>query len=219
MLDAGSDHGFSSVGPLNMPGHRLEMRLFPVDPRGGIGFIQHALSQSCAIAGSGIRRLPFADQPIFPINGDMRLIANPLNRAKRSSASKKPSCFIFHHSQSTQERWNHTESPKTREFFEPSICGGQHRLFIRFAKLGVWERLLKLVQEQRGVALGTTFLDGTNIRAHHKAAGAKKGSFFGRARPSGSTWLLSRRLWHESLRYRGWIWKSFRFCFGSRTGS
>jgi transposase len=47
------------------------------------------------------------------------------------------------------------------------------RLFIRWAHLGVWERLLNLVQ-QRGVALGMTFLDGTNIRAHQKAAGADK---------------------------------------------
>ncbi|GBR61118.1 transposase [Acetobacter senegalensis DSM 18889] len=38
----------------------------------------------------------------------------------------------------------------------------------------MWERLLALVQEQQGVALGMTFLDGTNIRAHHKAAGAPK---------------------------------------------
>jgi transposase len=43
-----------------------------------------------------------------------------------------------------------------------------------WARLGVWERLLDLVQ-QRGVALGMTFLDGTNIRAHQKAAGAEKG--------------------------------------------
>src|SRR5207237_5870946 len=47
------------------------------------------------------------------------------------------------------------------------------RLFIRWAHLGVWERLLNLVQ-QRGVALGMAFLDGTNIRAHQKAAGADK---------------------------------------------
>ena len=44
---------------------------------------------------------------------------------------------------------------------------------IRWARLGVWERLLILVQE-RGLRLGMTFLDGTNIRAHHKAAGAAK---------------------------------------------
>jgi hypothetical protein len=37
----------------------------------------------------------------------------------------------------------------------------------------VWERLLDLVQ-QRDIALGMTFLDGTSIRAHHKAAGAEK---------------------------------------------
>lgn len=45
--------------------------------------------------------------------------------------------------------------------------------FIRWARLGVWERLLALVQ-QRGLQLGMTFLDGTNIRAHQKAAGAAK---------------------------------------------
>ena len=47
------------------------------------------------------------------------------------------------------------------------------QLFIRWAKQGVWERLLDLVQ-QRGIALGMTFIDGTNIRAHQKAAGAAK---------------------------------------------
>jgi hypothetical protein len=45
--------------------------------------------------------------------------------------------------------------------------------FIRWSRLGVWERLLALVQE-RGVGLGMTFLDGTSIRAHAKAAGAAK---------------------------------------------
>ena len=46
--------------------------------------------------------------------------------------------------------------------------------FNRWGHLGVWERLLSLAQE-RGVALGMAFLDGTTIRAHQKAAGAKKG--------------------------------------------
>ncbi len=48
------------------------------------------------------------------------------------------------------------------------------QIFIRWARLGVWERLLLLAQE-RGVQLGMTFLDGTSIRAHQKAAGAEKG--------------------------------------------
>jgi hypothetical protein len=49
-------------------------------------------------------------------------------------------------------------------------------LFIRWAKQGVWERLLALVQQRsHGAALGMTFIDGSNIRAHQKAAGAKKG--------------------------------------------
>ena len=47
------------------------------------------------------------------------------------------------------------------------------QMFIRWARLGVWERLLHLAQE-RGVQLGMTFLDGTSIRAHPKAAGAEK---------------------------------------------
>ena len=45
------------------------------------------------------------------------------------------------------------------------------QIFRRWAQAGVWERLLELVQE-RGVRLGMVFLDGTNIRAHQKAAGA-----------------------------------------------
>jgi transposase len=36
---------------------------------------------------------------------------------------------------------------------------------IRWTRLGVWERLLYLVQEC-SIQLGMTFLDGTNVRAH-----------------------------------------------------
>jgi len=45
------------------------------------------------------------------------------------------------------------------------------RLFIRWAELGAWQRLLGMARG-RGVELGMAFLDGTSIRAHHKAAGA-----------------------------------------------
>ena len=47
------------------------------------------------------------------------------------------------------------------------------QLFIRWAELAAWERPLGLAQA-RGVELGMAFLDGTSIRAHHKAAGAPK---------------------------------------------
>ena len=47
------------------------------------------------------------------------------------------------------------------------------QIFIRWARLGVWERLLNLVQK-RGIQLGMTFLDGTSVRAHQKAAGARR---------------------------------------------
>ena len=57
------------------------------------------------------------------------------------------------------------------------------QIFIRWARAGVWERLLDRVQE-RGVALGMVFLDGSNVRAYQKAAGAAKGGICGRARHS-----------------------------------
>ena len=47
------------------------------------------------------------------------------------------------------------------------------QIFIRWARAGVWERMLDLVQE-RGVSLGMVFLDGSNVRAQQKAAGAAK---------------------------------------------
>ena len=68
--------------------------------------------------------------------------------------------------------WRHQNGAKWRSV--PSELGPWSRAaqtFIRWARLGVWERLLGLAQEQR-VELGMTFLDGTRIRAHQKAAGA-----------------------------------------------
>lgn len=56
------------------------------------------------------------------------------------------------------------------------------QLFIRWAKQGVWERLLTLAQERAGgLALSLVFLDGTSIRAHAKAAGAAKKGDLARA--------------------------------------
>ncbi len=70
--------------------------------------------------------------------------------------------------------WRHENGAKWRSV--PSELGPWSRAaqtFIRWARLGVWERLLGLAQE-RGVELGMTFLDGTSIRAHQKAAGAQR---------------------------------------------
>ncbi len=70
--------------------------------------------------------------------------------------------------------WRHQNGAKWRSI--PAELGPwwlAAQLFIRWAKLGVWERLLERAQ-QGGIALGMTFIDGTNIRAHHKAAGAQK---------------------------------------------
>ena len=70
--------------------------------------------------------------------------------------------------------WRHENGAKWRAL--PAELGPwwmAAQTFIRWARLGVWERLLNLVQE-RGIQLGMTFLDGTNVRAHQKAAGAAR---------------------------------------------
>ena len=68
--------------------------------------------------------------------------------------------------------WRHANGAKWRSL--PSELGPwwmAAQTFIRWSRLGVWERLLVLAQA-RGVQLGMTFLDGTSVRAHQKAAGA-----------------------------------------------
>ena len=70
--------------------------------------------------------------------------------------------------------WRHENGAKWRAV--PAELGPWSRAaqtFIRWARLGVWERLLLLAQEH-GVQLGMAFLDGTSIRAHQKAAGAAR---------------------------------------------
>src|SRR3954462_8284687 len=70
--------------------------------------------------------------------------------------------------------WRHQNGAKGRAI--PAALGPWSRAaqtFIRWAHLGVWERL-RLLAQARGVQLGMTFLDGTRIRAHQKAAGAEK---------------------------------------------
>ena len=46
--------------------------------------------------------------------------------------------------------------------------------FGRWSRLGAWERLLEAAQQRGGIEAGMVFLDGTNIRSHHNAAGAAK---------------------------------------------
>ena len=68
--------------------------------------------------------------------------------------------------------WRHANGAKWRAI--PAELGPwwmAAQIFIRWSRLGVWERLLVLTQA-RGVQLGMTFLDGTSVRAHQKAAGA-----------------------------------------------
>jgi transposase len=70
--------------------------------------------------------------------------------------------------------WRHTNGAKWRAV--PAELGPwwmAAQTFIRWARLGVWQRLFEMAKA-RGVQLGMVFVDGTNIRAHAKAAGAAK---------------------------------------------
>jgi transposase len=70
--------------------------------------------------------------------------------------------------------WRHQNGAKWRAV--PVELGPWWRaaqIFIRWARLGVCERLLNLVQECE-IQLGMVFLDGTSVRAHQKAAGARR---------------------------------------------
>src|ERR687897_743065 len=70
--------------------------------------------------------------------------------------------------------WRHQNGAKWRAV--PEELGPWWRaaqIFIRWERAGVWERLLNLVQE-RGIQLGMVFLDGKSVRAHQKAAGARR---------------------------------------------
>ena len=64
--------------------------------------------------------------------------------------------------------WRHQNGAKWRALsseFGPRWIAAQ--LFIRWSKLGVWQRLFEKIKD-RDQALGMVFLDGTIIRAHHK---------------------------------------------------
>jgi transposase len=70
--------------------------------------------------------------------------------------------------------WRHQNGAKWRAV--PEELGPWWRaaqIFIRWARAGVWERLLTLVQ-QREIQLGMVLLDGTSVRAHQKAAGTRR---------------------------------------------
>jgi transposase len=93
----------------------------------------------------------------------------PLIEACRPRGKTQP-----HHLRRTIEAivWRHQNGAKWRSI--PAELGPwwmAAQTFIRWGRLRVWEQLLQAAQA-RGVALGMAFLDGTNIRAHQKAAGA-----------------------------------------------
>ena len=71
--------------------------------------------------------------------------------------------------------WRHDNGAKWRQI--PTNLGPwwmAAQIFRRWARLGAWERLLEAAQQHGGIEAGMAFLDGTNIRAHHKATGAAK---------------------------------------------
>jgi len=69
--------------------------------------------------------------------------------------------------------WRHENGAKWRSI--PPALGAwwiAAQMFNRWGHMGVWERLLELAQQQGGVKLGMTFLDGTSIRAQSEGRGS-----------------------------------------------
>jgi transposase len=88
--------------------------------------------------------------------------------------------------------WRHRNGATWRSI--PAELGPWWRAaqtFIRWARLGVWGRLLEAARA-RGVELGMAFLDGTTIRAHQKAAGASRKGGKGPGHPAGEALGRSR---------------------------
>jgi transposase len=87
--------------------------------------------------------------------------------------------------------WRHDNGAKWRQI--PAELGPwwmAAQTFGRWARLGAWERLLELAQQRGGVEAGMAFLDGTSIRAHHKAAGAAKKGGRQRSATRGKGWAV-----------------------------
>src|SRR5215208_224075 len=115
--------------------------------------------------------------------------------------------------------WRHQNGAKGRSV--PSELGPwwmAAQTFIRWARLGVWERLLGLAQT-RGVELGMAFLDGTSIRAHLRRRGRPKRGKLAGAGPSRGARPLARRLRHQGVRDRGRPGPRGRFRAGAGPGA
>src|SRR3954465_11945187 len=103
-------------------------------------------------------------------------------------ASRPPHKTDHHDLRRTIEAiiWRHDSGAKWRQI--PAALGPwwmAAQTFSRWSRLGAWERLLELAQQRGGVEAGMAFLDGTSIRAHHKAPGAAKRGALGAGRPGG----------------------------------
>lgn len=72
--------------------------------------------------------------------------------------------------------WRQRNGAKWRSV--PAVLGPWWKaaqLHIRWSRAGVWERAFAHLRDAGRPELAEVFLDGTSIRAHHKAAGAKGG--------------------------------------------
>ena len=72
--------------------------------------------------------------------------------------------------------WRYRNGAKWRsvpERFGPWWRAAQ--LHIRWSQLGVWERVFAILRDAGRPNLGELFLDGTSIRVHRRAAGARGG--------------------------------------------
>src|SRR3954464_143710 len=82
--------------------------------------------------------------------------------------------------------WRHENGAKWRHI--PPHLGPwwmAAQTFIRWSHHGVWERLLELAQQRKGIKLKMAFLDGTTVRAPPESRWCgKKGGIFSRLKHS-----------------------------------
>src|SRR3712207_6625712 len=97
--------------------------------------------------------------------------------------------------------WRHDNGAKWRQI--PAELGPwwmAAQTFSRWSRLGAWERLLEAAQRRGGIEAGMAgltaseavprTLDGTAIRAHHKAAGAAKKGALQRSATRARGWAV-----------------------------
>ena len=132
-------------------------------------------SRACRLNRGYLRALHTRRSTALPVLSDIQWSA--LEEALHHARSRRGR--PIHDMRRTVEAvvWRHQNGAKWRAV--PDSFGPWHRaagLHERWSELGVWERAFAYLRDAGRTDLADVMLDGTSVRAHQKAAGAKKGA-------------------------------------------